>query len=161
MQPIEVHSLLRVGKGKFVRVEDAAPEEMRRRSGDSVEGAIELAVGAVPVLTSAEWDDVKDLWAYIAGMVNRLSRGEPEVSTYFPDQPIMFRLTRRARDMMDVVCEIGGSRRWAVTHEAELLTELCQGGITFFDNLERLGARAEDHRVERDVLVSCLERIHE
>lgn len=51
-----------------------------------------------------------------------------------------------------------GLERTAVVDEGGLLAARCRSGIDFLDHLVRIGARPEDHRMDREVLVRCLER---
>lgn len=156
MTTIEIRSLLRRGKKDLVPVGSVAPDNRRFHS---VDGAIELTIGTTPILTEHEWDDVRDLWSYIIGMVDALCRGEREAQTYFPDQPIVFRFVRRSGGMVEVSCVIGSEERMAVVDEEWFLAALCCSGVDFLDHLVRIGARPEDHRADREVLVRCLERL--
>lgn len=52
-----------------------------------IEGAIELEMNGVKALTLELWDDVNQLWLYIAQGLIEITR-QQEWSTGFPDQPI-------------------------------------------------------------------------
>jgi hypothetical protein len=150
---ITIQSLLRTDAGDLVPVESLTTG---KRRWHSVEGAIELTVGRTPVITAAEWDDIGDLWQYLAGMVHALHGGESQAKTYFPDQPIVLQLTRKGGGMMEARCEIGATVRRAVAAETDLLRALCAAGILFYDHLTRLGAPSENYRVARESLATCL-----
>jgi hypothetical protein len=152
MSVIIVRTLLMEKSGDFTPIDAVLPGRQRWHS---VDGAIELTVGDTPVLTTALWDDVGDLWVSISGMVARVCQGEAQAQASFPDQPVLFRLTRRGGGMMEARCE-GSHVRRAVAAESELLRALCEAGIHFFDNLDRLGAPPDNFRDARASLVGSL-----
>jgi hypothetical protein len=59
---------------------------------DYVEGAIEITVNEVELITRKMWDYVDQIWAYIIQGLITISEGE-NFSTYFPDQPIELSFT--------------------------------------------------------------------
>ncbi|HEY0000878.1 MAG TPA: hypothetical protein VGB74_10520 [Actinoplanes sp.] len=154
MAVITVRSLLLAKSGELTPIEAVLPGQRRWHS---IDGAIELTVGETPVLTAALRDDVGDLWVYIAAMVAKVAQGEAEAETHFPDQPVLFRLSRRGGGMMEARCEAGPRVQRAVTAETELLRALCEAGIAFFDHLDRLGAPSLNFQQARVILTECLE----
>jgi hypothetical protein len=59
---------------------------------DYVEGAIELEINGIKVLTLELWDDVNWLWPYISQGLIEINT-QQQWSTYFPDQPIKLTFT--------------------------------------------------------------------
>ncbi|MFC3381181.1 hypothetical protein ACFOHP_04555 [Couchioplanes caeruleus subsp. azureus] len=152
---MSIRSLLMSGsRGRLVEVEALAPG---KRRWHSVDGVIEITVGGTPIVTAAEWDDIADLWSYVATLVDRMCAGDPQAETSFPDQPVTLRLVRKGGAMMEIACETGDERRRAVAPADELIRALCTAGVSFFDNLVRLGAPPENYRSARDVLLKCAE----
>lgn len=119
-------------------------------------GAIELTIGDTPVLTAAEWDDIRDLWIYLSAMVKALHDGEPQAHTLFPDQSLLVKFARLRYGMVEVIYDSGSEKRRGVTGEAELIQALCEAGISFFDHLDRLGVPPDDYRHARGLLAKCL-----
>ena len=152
MNSVEIRTLLRTDKGNFVPIEGV--EGWVKWS--SVNGAIELSIDGKPIITTQEWDDVRDLWLYIVGTVELLCNGAQEAQIYFPDQPISFVLSRKGHGKIEVLCDTGRERRSAIAAEDSILPALCTGGISFFDALVRLGAREAEYRNGRTVLEACL-----
>lgn len=132
---IRIVSYLRDPKsGEFVPVDQvtfAPPNDLH------IEGAIELTVNGVAVLDTTLWDDVDQLWAYIATMVETLSHADSAM-TYFPDQPIEFAITRTGGRKVRVSARIGDEVRGAVADEDEFLSALRQAGPEFFTTMSRL-----------------------
>jgi hypothetical protein len=108
-------------------------EACQERPSDAqyVEGAIELTVDGMSILTVAEWDYVDQLWSYIADMIQNLSR-TGEASTYFPDQPIMLTFVRSSPGRLLVSCKIGNETRRVNVGEREFLNALRIAGDAFF-----------------------------
>jgi hypothetical protein len=152
MNSVEIRTLLRTGEGDFVPIERVEG----RVKWSSVNGAIELSIDGKPIITTKEWDDVRDLWLYIVGIVELLYSGAKEARIYFPDQPISFVLSRKGHGQIEVLCDTGRERRSAVTAENDILSALCAGGISFFDALVRLGAREAEYRNGLTILENCL-----
>jgi hypothetical protein len=131
---IEVESYLRAKDGQFTRVEDAqdAPPDPRH-----VEGALMLKIDHVTVIDTEMWDDVDELWAYIATMVSTLNEKD-EASTYFPDQPIKLTFRRQGNGRIVVTADPGDQTRTANASERELVAELQSKGSLFFAKLSDL-----------------------
>lgn len=60
---------------------------------DYIDGAIELTIDGVKLITVEMWDNIDCLWAYIAQGLEALSKGK-DFSTNFPDQPIKLKFTQ-------------------------------------------------------------------
>jgi len=119
--------------------------------GRNIAGSIELRVGDRAVLTPDLWDDVVDLWCYVATMIGDFVSGRPVVETYFPDQPIRLELSVVTDRLVAVTVEAGTERRRAVAARWDLLQELCTAGIAFFDRLAEIGA-SDDYAGARRIL---------
>lgn len=131
---ISVASYLRTAGGEFVPVPDvtvAPPNDMH------IEGAIHLTVNGVDVLDTSLWDDVDQLWAYIATMIDDLAKSD-RVSTYFPDQPIEFAIERVGGRKVRVSTSASKGKRTSVIEEDRLLAALRTAGLEFFDAMSRL-----------------------
>jgi hypothetical protein len=131
---IHVQTWLRSPDGEFVRVESC---EWRPVDAQYVEGAIDLVVDGVSILSVAEWDYVDQLWSYIVNAISAL-REAGEASTYFPDQPIMLKLFRSSPGRILVSCEIGTNIRRVNVSEIEFLKALKVAGTTFFVKMKKL-----------------------
>ena len=140
---ISVATYLRTPDGGFVPVADvtaAPPNDLH------IEGAIHLTANGVDVLDTSLWDDVDQLWAYIATMVDDLAKSD-RVSTYFPDQPIEFAIERMRGRMVRVSTVVGDEKRTSVVDEDGLLAALRTAGLEFFDTMSRLvPGNAETYR---------------
>ena len=131
---ISVASYLRIADGEFVPVSEATvvPPDDRH-----IEGAIRLTVNGVDVLDTSLWDDVDQLWAYIATMIDGLAKSD-RVSTYFPDQPIEFAIERIGGRKVRVSADAREGKRTSVIEEDRLLSALRTAGLDFFDAMSRL-----------------------
>lgn len=157
MNPVQVRSLVRAKNGVFIPLAEVQSDAASRWM--FVEGAIELTVRQKAVITTEEWDDIDDLWINITSVVRKICGGEEQAEMYFPDQPIMFRLSRIQGGMMEVVSEKGNARRRAVAAERDIVTALCRAGISFFGHLISLGAAGNEYATQRQILVDCLDGI--
>jgi len=142
---ISIVSYLRTADGDFVPVPEATvapPNDLH------IEGAIELTVNGVDVMDTSLWDDVDQLWAYIASMVDDLAKSD-SVSTYFPDQPIKFAIERMHGRKVSVSTDTGeAKKRRTVVDEDSLVSALRAAGLEFFDAMSRLVPRnAETYQV--------------
>ncbi|HEX4724174.1 MAG TPA: hypothetical protein VH333_16780 [Pseudonocardiaceae bacterium] len=131
---IAIESYLRAPDGQFVPAEQAAFEPA---DDLHIEGAIQLTVNYVDVLDRSLWDDVDQLWAYIANMVESLGKSD-SASTYFPDQPIEFAIARVGGGKVRVWSVVGDVTRSSVIDEGRFMTALRAAGLTFFDAMSRL-----------------------
>lgn len=131
---ITIESYLRAPGGEFVPVEQASfvPDDDLH-----IEGAIHLNVNYVDILDKSLWDDVDQLWAYIANMVESLGKTD-SVSTYFPDQPIEFAIARMGGGKVRVRSVVGEVERRSVADEGVFLADLRAAGLKFFDAMSRL-----------------------
>jgi hypothetical protein len=101
-----------------------------------IEGAIELIINGTEIIGKAHGDYVDQLWSYIAAMTEKLSR-EDEVSTYFPDQPILLTFSRVGNRLL-VSSRVSSGVRRASADESELLQALRTAGRRFFDKMSEL-----------------------
>ena len=146
---ITIESYLRAPGGEFVPVEQASFEPA---DDLHIEGAIHLAVNYVDVLDRSLWDDVDQLWAYIATMVESLGKSD-SASTYFPDQPIEFAIARVGGGKVRVWSVVGDVTRSSVVEESRFMTALRAAGLAFFETMSRLvPANAATYRYSVDKL---------
>lgn len=142
---IEIDTYLRDPDGDLVRIDDYAG---RLPSVDYIEGALELTVDGNVIIDTSCWDYIDELWAYISNMIELLDSGQDSASTYFPDQPVEFSLTRQGRSRILVRLsapeqpernirgiKIPASpeiKRVASADEKELIGSLRENGARFF-----------------------------
>jgi len=113
---------------------------------DHIEGAIELVVDGTTVIGTEEWDDVDQLWAYIADMVEDLKAGEDLAETYFPDQPIRLAFERTDGEIL-ITAELDEEVRHALIAETDLITALETAARRFFEKMLTLaGGNAAAYR---------------
>lgn len=101
-----------------------------------MDGAIRLAINNVDIIDQSMWDDVDQLWSYIANMITDLEKTGC-ARTYFPDQAIelSFRRLRGGRVLVRSVCH---TARAAVIEEERLVSSLRKAALDFFDATSRL-----------------------
>ena len=126
---------------------------------DYIEGAIELTIGYVPLLTTAQVDYVDQLWAYlIKGMAEEVREGQP-FSTFFPDCPNEVTLRPEPARQQIVVGVDLKQKRGPITASAPL-AEFKQAFVAearrFFEALLPL---APDHRGAYERLLKQLDTI--
>lgn len=131
---IETTSYLRDPAGEMVPVTEA---DFVPPDADYIEGGIDLVIERVPVLDRSMWDLVDQLWAYISHMVATLATKD-SATTYFPDQPIEFSITRVGGGRVRVASVAGDRTRESVTREEDLLSALRKAGLEFFAALSEL-----------------------
>lgn len=90
---------------------------------DYIEGALELTINYVPLLTRDHVDYVDQLWAYlIQGLANEVKAGQP-FSTYFPDCPIQVTVRPESGQRLAVEVDLrqkkGPSSAAAPAHEVK------------------------------------------
>ena len=107
-----------------------------------LEGALELTVNGVPLLTSAMWDYIDELWAYIINALEGLTSKE-KAHTYFPDQAIKLELKRLRAGMMkiSVSSASGKLNNSTKTQESQLLRKLLHGSEKFFLEVHELDSQ--------------------
>jgi hypothetical protein len=110
-----------------------------------IEGAIELSINYVPLLTTAQVDYVDQLWAYlIQGMVENVREGQP-FKTYFPDCPIEVTLRPEPGERIAVGVDLRTKRGpiTATAPLAEFKRVFAAEARRFFETLMPL---VSDHR---------------
>ncbi|MCC9308646.1 hypothetical protein LN042_16415 [Kitasatospora sp. RB6PN24] len=131
---ITIRSLLRGRDGRLIELDGI---DDPRHDPDYMEGAIELSIDGVAILSGNDWDYIDELWAYIGGMLEKLDNGEPSAATYFPDQPLLLEMRRVSEGRLAVSCKHGKSVRAATVSEQELLGALRDSGREFFEAMAR------------------------
>jgi hypothetical protein len=102
---------------------------------DYIEGAIDLCINGSQILSTAEWDYIDQLWAYIAKMLVDLSKGSQVVETRFPDQPVIFQIKRVSGGMLRISCSYGEVSREASAREERVLAAMRQAGLDFYSRM--------------------------
>ncbi|MEJ7713449.1 MAG: hypothetical protein WKF84_27300 [Pyrinomonadaceae bacterium] len=131
---VKVESYLKVGD-TFVLIsefEGRVPDPMY------VEGAIELEMNGVKVLSLELWDDINYLWPYVAGGLLEITK-EQEWSTDFPDQPITLTFRTDARRQR-IFVEVDPSRGVVKTSASydEFMTAMSEAAQEFFRRMAEL-----------------------
>lgn len=147
---ITIRTLLRSPDGVFYDVGtcDGVPSDL-----DYIEGAIELRVDGVEIIGKSEWDYVDQLWAYIANMMDAF-RTQDEVSTYFPDQPILLALERKGGRVL-VSCKTGEVTRRASAGDTEFRQAVRTAGREFFEKMTNLArSNASSYEIALSKLTS-------
>lgn len=147
---VHIRSLLRKKDGSFTPV-----QAWEGPIGDSeyLEGALELTVNRVPLMTTVMWDYIDELWAYIINALEELVSSE-SVSAYFPDQPIEFTMkkTSPGRIHVSIGSRSGKFDNSTQVQEQQFARGLIDGGQEFFLKMMELNPGSRDqyeHEVER------------
>src|ERR1700751_209593 len=125
---IEVTTYLRSAAGEFVPAGEASVPPADKRH---IEGFIRLTANHIDIIDQTMWDDVDQLWAYIADMISTLEK-EGRASTYFPDQPIPLTFTRVGKGRISVSSQVGDRARSAVVDEDRFISGMKRSGLEFF-----------------------------
>jgi hypothetical protein len=132
---LPIRTLVREGE-QFVAIEGArVPSDAAR-----VDGAIELVVDGLELVTREAWGDVVALWrAVLDGLEDFAVTGAAVIE--FPEQPIELRLRRSRAGGMTVEVDDGEPRRAAVD-EAEFLAAALEAARRFAVWTARVGVHA-------------------
>lgn len=109
------------------------------RDIDYIEGAIDLTVGGVQLLSTSMWDLVDQLWAYLINSLEDLA-SQDTAETCFPDQPITVRFSKEIEGKhvrIDVRAHSSMSARIETTTLVDALTREAR---KFFEALRRVAA---------------------
>ncbi len=146
---VSVNSFLKEPGGSFVPVGQA---RFRIPDPDYIEGALELEVGGVPLISVADWDYVDQLWSYLINMMEEYSQSGV-ASTRFPDQPTKLTLSKQGDNYLLVRVDSGEKSQSSAVEEGEFFGALCESGDLFFRSMARMVPEAEDYYVsERERL---------
>jgi len=104
---------------------------------DYIEGAIEISVDDVQLLTLEHFDYVDTLWAYLVEGMEEVAAGRAS-STYLPDQPIEIRMTPDAGGQRVEVAVEDGEWRRASTARRALLAEMTREARAFFEKMTEI-----------------------
>lgn len=130
-----IRSLIR-SNGAFVEL---SAFEGKLPDTEYVEGAIECSLDGQNIFTTAEWDLVDQLWAYIIDGLKEAKLGR-QYDGYFPDQPLRLAFIPIGPDQVQVVV---GRRVYSVRLR-RLLVTMQAGAIEFFDKMRALNKAADD-----------------
>jgi hypothetical protein len=152
--PVTVVSYLRGKRGVFTNIRD-----VKRYVGDRtyVEGAVEITIDGYELMTHRHWDDVDMLWALLVQAVEAC-RTTGAGETYFPDQPLLFRVERRPAGRLLVALGIGDDRRAKSADAEEFYRALAAAGVEFFHWHRRLVKGSDGYPSENALLRSWLRR---
>ncbi len=146
---LSVNSFLKEPCGSFMPV---AQTRFRIPDTDYVEGALELEVNGVPILSLADWDYIDQLWSYLINVMEEYSESGI-ASTRLPDQPTKLTLLKRGDNYLLVRVDSGEKSRSSAVEEGEFFGALCESGDLFFRSMARMVPEAEDYYVsERERL---------
>ena len=137
---IKVQNYIKDGDN-FIAIEEF---EGKVPDPEYVDSAIELVINGIPIITCREWDNMDDLWSYIANGFEELIE-KSEWTTEFPDQSIelTFRLDKKGKQ---VEVESTPSRGLvkAKTSLDEFLTAMSEGGQNFFLRMAKIVPDKQD-----------------
>lgn len=111
---------------------------------DYLEGALELTVNGVSLITSTMWDYIDQLWAYIFNTIEDLTF-EESAYMYFPDQPIKLEMKKVKTDMVQisVSSRSGKFDNSTKAKESQFIQKLLKEGERFF---LQLGEKNSENR---------------
>lgn len=132
---IEIATYLRDAAGGFVNAEEAS---FSPPNPNHIEGAIHLRINGVDILDQSMWDDVDQLWCYIANMIDGLET-TGYAHTYFPDQPIELSFKRLRRRTV-LVRSVGRDVRGSTIDEDQLVSALKKAALDFFARISLLAS---------------------
>lgn len=150
---LSIQSFIRTGPDQFVAIAEA---ERWRGSSNHIEGAIVMTLDGVEVLGLDLWDDLNWLWRYVVkAAADARSTGAGE--TYFPDQPLLFRIEPIAwQDRVLVLVRSGDVNRAAPIIAAEFYPALATAALNAFAHLERIADSDPGFAAEQAVARSWL-----
>lgn len=149
---IRVESYLLVDK-QFIPVESFTG---RVPDPHYIEGAIQLEINGVMVLTLELYDYVDQLWSYVANGLIKLTT-QQSWKTYFPDQPIelSFRTDER-RQRVTVEATPSKGRVTASASYDEFMTVMSEAGQQFFRRMIEL---VPENRTANELVLRDLQSI--
>jgi hypothetical protein len=152
--PVTVVSSLRSKRGVFTNIRD-----VKRYDGDRdyVEGAVEITIDGYELMTQRHWDDIDWLWPFMVQAVEAC-RTTGAGETYFPDQPLLFRVERRPAGRLLVALGTGDERRAKTADADEFCRALAVAGVEFFHWHRRMVKRSDGYPSENALLRSWLRR---
>ncbi|MBI0376537.1 hypothetical protein JBE27_09680 [Streptomyces albiflaviniger] len=147
---LSVNSFLKEPGGSFVAVEQA---QFRIPDPDYIEGALELEVNGVAILSLADWDYVDQLWSYLINVLEEYSESGV-ASTRLPDQPTKLTLSRQGKGYVLVRVDRGKTSQSSVVEESEFVSGLKESGGLFFTRMAGILPESEGYYIsERDRLL--------
>jgi hypothetical protein len=140
---IHIQSLLRREDGTFIPVHAWEGPVI---DSDYMEGALDLTVHEVSLITPSMWDYIDQLWAYILNVLEELSSSE-STHTYFPDQPIKLEVERIACGLLrvSISSRSGKFNNSIQVQESQFARKLIDEGESFFLRMQELnpGSRGQ------------------
>lgn len=132
-----------------------------------VDSAIELVINGTPIITCREWDNMDDLWSYIANGFEELVE-KSEWTTEFPDQSIelTFRLNKLL-NQIEVESTPSRGKVKAKTSLYEFLAAMSEAGQNFFLRMAKIVPEKQDvylqeanriYKAANKLLESCGQR---
>lgn len=152
---VRIKSFLRKEDGSFV---PAQGWEGPVGDPEYLEGALELTVNGVPLITPLMWDYVDQLWAYILNSIEEL-KSEGSAHTYFPDQPIKLEVKRISRGLIQVsISSRSGKFDNSVqVQEDQFVQGVASEGEKFFLQMQELNpADRDQYEIEIEKCKSLL-----
>lgn len=123
---------------------------------DYIEGAVELTIDDIAMLTRAQVDYVDQLWAYLVNGLDEVVAGRT-FTTCFPDMPIEIALRPEgAHVTMSVTSK--RSSATATTSLADLLAAMIPAARTFF---ARIGPLAPSNAPSYEYVLETLNKIEQ
>lgn len=147
---ITIQSYLRREDGQFVPLREWVDPI---NDHDNLEGALDLIVNDIPLITPTMWDYIDELWAYIINTLQDFS-SKKSANTYFPDQPIKLELKRTSpgTTLISISSRSGKFDKSTLTQERNLVRQLLDAGEEFFTKMSKLdptGQGQYGHEIEK------------
>jgi len=152
--PVIISSHLRSKRGVFTNIRD-----VKRYEGDRhyVEGAVVITIDGYELMTERHWDDVDMLWALLV-QATEACRVTGAGETYFPDQPLLFRVERLPTGRLLIALGTGDERRATTADADEFYRALAAAGVEFFHWHRRLVKGSDGYPREDALLRTWLRR---
>ena len=143
LMPVRIQSFLRKEDETLVPIQewDAVIADP-----DYLEGALELTVNGVPLISPVMWDYIDELWAYIITTLRELV-SDGSSYTYFTDQPIKLEMEKTSSGMVKVSISSrsGKFNNSTQISEDRLVLPLLDEGEQFFLKMQELEPEGQNH----------------
>jgi len=145
----------------FIDIEDKSgmKSALQQLDLNYLNGAIIMEVHANSIMNFNHWDLVDQLWAYLINTVEELLKNN-EGSTFFPEQPIKFKLKTIASNSILVTIDDGKETNQLVDKRA-FLSKLLTSAERFYSLLNFYFSENVDYKSELNQINSLKLRLDE
>ena len=134
--PVRIQSFLRKEDETLVPIQewDAVIADP-----DYLEGALDLTVNGVHLITPSMWDYVDQMWAYIFNVLEELTTHE-SAHVYFPDQPIRLEMEKTIPGMIkiSISSRSGKFNNSVQVNEGRFARKILDEGEKFFLHMQKI-----------------------